>query len=537
MGVFLLLDGRRAWVHLGLAGVAVVGLGLALVGPDAFFAVFSGVIDPSMPKGADLYTNRPQVWRDASGLGAYAPLVGAGGDGFLDAYSYVKVSPRWAVARQAHSDPLQLVVEHGFPSLFLWTAASVSVFGSGIRACLVGNAAHRTVLAGYLAALSALFGFALFDFPMRIGALVLVGAIAVGVTLGLSFAERAPAPVWARRVASATAVLIGLIGWGCLAVAGTARTSAFGDYQVSFDAAFEALSAGDYDGAKGHVSVALLQRPMNQRGLLLLAKVHNRRGRTDRAIEAIELAGVVHPTYPFTWLSLAHVHRRAGEREGALDAYRRLIALNHPTEEPKAWLDEAFSYAGDFENLVGYLLLDRADRWCPAAQWLEQSGDRTDAELLYRLGAERSDSCSAELGWRMVAWGRPTEALAWISPLPSTCLSERTRGYALLKLGRDPEAAAAFEVAVKRCGGRGRTAQLGLARARLAVGDARAIASLERMLDDRDEPTIRHLLFRGYRDEGRPELAADQVIALSKQGFAYDDELEWLVLYSGQGAN
>ncbi len=533
--VFALLDGRRLLVGCALATCGVTGGALALLGPDALFALFSGVVDPSIPRGADLLSSRPQMWRDASEVLTLAPSVGVGGDGFLDAYKYIKTSPRFALASQAHSDPFQIAVEHGWLSLCLWSSAAVFVFGSGIRACLRGERSVRTTLAGYVAALATLFAFALFDFPMRIGALLLIGALAVGVTLGISYRNHAPAPRWARVMASATAVLIGLAGVGCLVLATTARKSAFGDFDVSLEAGAAALEADDFEGAERHFSTALAQRPMNQMALLQLARAFHKQEQHTRTIEVLELAGEVYPTYPFTWLNLARRHRAAGNREAALDSYRRLIALNHPSEEPKPWLDEAFSYAGDFENLVGYLLRDRADRWCPAAQWLEQSGDRKDAELLYRLGAERSDQCSAELGWRFVSWGRPEEALAWLAPLPSTCLSERTRGYALLNLGRDQQGLEAFEVALERCGGRDRRARLGLARARLAVGDQRAVAMLERLLDDRDEPTVRRLLFRAYRDGGRPRKAAEQVISLSKGGFARVEEVEWLAAYGTGG--
>ena len=533
--VFLLLDGRRALASIGLATLAVVGLALTIVGPDGLFTAFSGAVDPGMPAGADLYDDRPQVWRDASGLARFAPLFGVGGDAFSDAYKFVKVSPRFALASQAHSDPFQIAVEHGLPALFLWLGSAVFVFGAGVRGCLTGDRHTRTLLASYVGALSALFSFALFDFPMRIGALVLLAALTIGMILGLSFREHAPAPRWAQRGASLAALLVMVAGLTGLAVAGVARSSAFGAYDISILAGERAAEAGDLAGARAHYETALLQRPLSHQALLRLAQIAHRDGDADRTVEVLQLAAEVYPTYPFTWLALAQREARRGNREAALNAYARLIALNHPTEEPKAWLDEAFAYAGDFEHLVGYLLGERADRYCPAAQWLARQGDVKLGELLYRLGAERSDACAAELGWRLVAWGRPEEALAWVDALPSTCLSERTRGFALLDLNRDQDGVAAFEAAVQRCGASDRDARVGLARARLALGDDRAIPMLERLLQDRPEPSIRHMLFRGYRGAGQSDRAADQVIALAKEGVATNDELEWLTSYSAGG--
>lgn len=542
MLAFALLDERRATTVAALVGMAIVALGIAFLGPDALFALFSGVVDPSMSPSADLYDERPQLWRDAAGLGQFAPALGVGGDGFLDAYKYVKVSPQFPLASQAHSDPFQIAVEHGFAALLLWILVAVSVVGLGIRACLRAEPSVRALLAGYVGALCGLFAFALFDFPMRIGALLMIGAIVAGTTLGLSLRHHDPAPVWARRLASTTVVLLGVASTGCLALAATASTSVFGDHRASLAAGSEALvsyressSPEHLEEARRHFSAAIRQRPMNHMALLQLSRVSHAEGDAALTVRLLALAGEVYPTYPFTWLNIARRHRALGNRPEALDAYRRLIALNHPTEEPRPWLVEAFAYAGDFENLIGYLLEDRADRYCPAAQWLEQSGDRDRGELLYRLGAERSDVCATELGWRMVAWGRATEALAWLEELPPSCLGERTRGVAFLNLRRNAEAVVAFEEAVTRCRA-SRNARLGLARARLAVGDQRAIPMLENLLEDGDEPAIRHMLFRGYRDLGAADKAADQVIALSKERLATDEELEWLSLFSVGGA-
>jgi tetratricopeptide (TPR) repeat protein len=526
--VFAVLDGRGGLAIAAWGGLAATLTGLALFGPETLFSFLTRFVDPSMVRGADLYSNRPQVWHDAATLLQNAPILGVGGDGFIDAYKGVKVSPRFALASQAHCDPLQLAVEHGLPSLLVWLSGAGVVGGAAVRACRGAEPGIRTLLAGYLGVAGALAAFSLFDFPMRIGALVFVGAIVAGVLIGLSHRYRPSASPRVLSMASASVLVVTGIGFGLLGVAGWGGSSAFGEDVRSFEAATAALETGDLDTAETLFSVALRQRPMNQGALLQLARVARASGDEDAAVARLQLAARVYPTYPFTWLSLARVQRSRGNRHEALAAYRELIALNHPNEQPKPWLDEAFSYAGDFETLIGTLLLDRPDRYCPAAQWLEQSGDRDGGELLYRFGAERSVSCSASLGWRMVSWGRPDEALAWIASLPSTCLTERTRAYALLGLDRDEEALRAAERGLQRCGGGDRSARLGLARARLRVGDMRAMGMLEGLLDDGDEPTVRRLLFRGYLDLGRTELALEQALALSRQGHASPEELAWL---------
>ena len=526
--IFALLAGRSSWVTAAWGALAVALGGLALLGPETLFSVLTRFVDPSMVQGADLYSNRPQVWHDAATLLRNAPILGVGGDGFIDAYKLVKVTPRFALASQAHSDPLQLAVEHGLPSLLVWVGAAVATAVTAVRACRREEAGTRTLLAGYLGVAGALVVFSLFDFPMRIGALVFLGAIVVGVLLGLSHRHHPSAGSGSRSFGSVSIVALAGMSVGLLCVVGWGHSGSFGDDVRTSEAATIALEAGDLDAAERLFSLALHQRPMNQGALLQLARVARARGDEDAAIARLQLAAQVYPTFPFTWLSLARVERSRGNRDAALDAYRRLIELNHPTEQPKQWLDEAFAYAGDFETLIGKLLFDRSDRYCPAAQWLEQSGDRDGGELLYRFGAERSASCSASLGWRMVSWGRPEEALAWIAGLPSTCLTERTRGYALLGLGRDEEGLAASERALQRCGGGDRSARLGLARARLRVGDMRAMGMLEGLLEDGDEPTVRRLLFRGYVELGQSDRALEQVLELSKQGHASPEELDWL---------
>ena len=526
--IFFLVDGRPLLVKTAWAGVASVLAAAAFLGPDSIFEVFSQLVDPSMIQGAHPLSDRPQLWRDASALAGRAPLVGVGGDGFLDAYRNVKISPRFALASQAHNDPYQLLVEHGLPSLMLWLSCALFVVGSGVRACRSAEPRVRTLLAGYIAVVCGLLGFALFDFPMRIGALLMVGAIAVGSTLGLSYRLHASADRRLRSVASATVVLAALAGFGLLGVALTARTSAFGEDQVALDAGAAALGKGELEQAEAHFATALRQRPLNHMALLQLAQVARQRGRDARAVDLLRLASEVYPTYPFTWLSLARVERSLGNREAALDAYRRLIELNHPSEEPKPWLDEAFAYAGDFEHIFGFLLFDRSDRYCPAAHWLERSGDRRGAELLYRLGSERNAQCATEYGWRIFAWGHPEEALAWIAPLHRNCITERTRSHALLALGRNEEGLAAAEGALKYCGSADRLARICLAGARLRVGDMRAMGMLERLLSDKDEAVVRHLLFRGYVQAGRSDKAAEQAVILSKQGEATAQELDWL---------
>jgi len=529
-----LVDGRRWLVKLAWASLALLLAGVALLGPDVLFEVYTRVVDPSM-RGGDLYSNRPQVWQDASVLVWKAPWFGVGGDGFLDAYKVVKISPRFALASQAHNDPFQVVVEHGLFAGALWACCALFVVGSALRASRHLEPASRTLLAGHLAMVLSLFGFGLFDFPMRIGVLLFVGAIGVGVCLGLGHRCVPAAGARIRGVASGTVVGLALASCAFLGVAALADRSAFGDEAASRQAGVAAIADGDLDGAEAHLATALRQRPLNPPALLQLARVARSRGNEALAVDLLELAAEVYPTYPFTWLSLARVERARGDREAALDAYRRLITLNHPDSEPTPWLDEAFSYAGDFEHLIGYLLFDRADRYCPAAKWLERAGDRRGAELLYRFGAEKSAACAAALGWRLVSWGRPKEALAWTASLTSSCLTERTRSHALLSLGRHEEGLAAAERGLEQCGSDDRSARLGLARARLLVGDMRAMGMLERLLADEDEPTVRRLLFRGYRDTGRSDLAAEQVVHLSKQGLATGEELEWLRRFASGG--
>ena len=206
----------------GTLGSVAVGAGasLLLLGPQRIALWVTQQITPELYESikagyGDVLTGRGDLLRDAVALIQAAPWVGVGPGGYDNGYRMVKSTPDFTLSAHAHQELLQLAAEHGVPVALLWVGAWGLRGALGVRAAWARR--DSALLAGFLALLGNLALDSQVDFPVRIGALSVLGATAVGAVLGLSGGLRDGAGAWRRVVGSVAglaggvAVLAGLL--------------------------------------------------------------------------------------------------------------------------------------------------------------------------------------------------------------------------------------------------------------------------------------------------------------------------------------
>lgn len=114
LGAGLLSSVVRRWGWRGLTGAAAAAALAATLAPAA------------LTKAGRLNSGaRPEIWRAAVGIAGEAPWLGAGPGNFLHAFRRHPVetpdgAARWGLATPyAHSEPLQIAAETGWPGLLL----------------------------------------------------------------------------------------------------------------------------------------------------------------------------------------------------------------------------------------------------------------------------------------------------------------------------------------------------------------------------------------------------------------------------------
>ncbi|HXU70039.1 MAG TPA: tetratricopeptide repeat protein [Polyangia bacterium] len=250
------------------------------------------------------------------------------------------------------------------------------------------------------------------------------------------------------------------------------------------------LDRGDLDAAVTELSRAVELRPDHPRALYLLGVAYARRGDENEAISALERAatarrvGVDRPGFAEAWLALADVHRRRGDDDGAVDAYRAAL---------DAGVGDSAMRAEIYRGLGSVYLRQR--RYDKAVRELRKAVAATpdDAETQGLLGRAlylKGDYDTARLCLERAAQAARPDPLGLAS-----------LGDLFERLGRVDEARDAYERALKAEDADVQiAARLGLARLALAMGDAQgarveALRALER---DPSRPDILTTLGRVY---------------------------------------
>jgi small GTP-binding protein len=250
------------------------------------------------------------------------------------------------------------------------------------------------------------------------------------------------------------------------------------------------LDRGDLDSAVTELTRAVELRPDHPRAQYLLGVAYARRGDANEAIQALERAatarrvGVDRPGFAEAWLALADVHRRRGDDDSAVDAYRAAL---------DAGVGDSAMRAEIYRGLGSVYLRQR--RYDKAVRELRKAVAATpdDAETQGLLG--RALYLKGDYDTARVCLERAAQA-ARPDPLGLASL-----GDLFERLGRDAEARDAYQRALAADDADVQVAaRLGLARLSLAAGDAQAarVEALQALERDPQRPDILLTLGRVY---------------------------------------
>ncbi|MBN1337610.1 MAG: O-antigen ligase family protein [Deltaproteobacteria bacterium] len=539
--VLALLSGRRIWRWV-LAIVAVIlALVIGYLGPRTLALALTAAVSPdtlTIVEGgySDLLTGRAALWQEAGSVVRGAPLLGVGPGGFDDADQMARTLPAYAVAVHAHSDPLQIAAEHGLPVLLLWVAVLV---GLAMRALGVARrhaqAEVRLFASAFLASAAALFAASLVDFPLRIGALSVLAALQAGTLLGLGADADDPGPERARcalvRLPAVAFGLLGVaVGWRLLSA--PLEHTAWGSSSAALTRAALALeearrdpeaAATFLDRAERGYREAARRRPAERAALQALGRFLEARGDDAAALDAWMAASAVHPSLPWPWRDLARFYRRQGEHDLAEIAWARMLDCGFPPDREihDALVLEVLLGPGDPVVTARRVLPDRPEGLRAGARVLSDMGYEDEAERLLRQAAVGDDWSRFHLASFLVDRGRPAEALPLAEDPRARCWPTVITADALLALGRWNEAVVAYDLAIGRCPPNDLRSRIGLARARVGLGDVRGARSLDALVDEQPENArIRRLAIQAWRSQGRLDRVRIHLEALVNAGLA-----------------
>ncbi len=492
-----LLDRRVGLVGLCFSALAVIGL--VVVGPtEALVALSEFAVPEALDEGQDLVAGRGDVLRDAVLLIQHRPLFGVGPAGFDDAFHMVKRSPAFSYTTHAHLELLQLVAEQGWPATMAWLVGFGAIAVRAFRVAPSLSWRRRLLLAGFGGVAGALACSTMYTFPLRIGALQILGMIAVGSVLGLSGASERTS----RRFALAGLLPTGLV----LAVLTLARFAPgdawWGPSEEALEAGLRALDAGDAELADERLRLALRRRPANREALQLLTRTAVQLGDVEGAFQAARAATEVYPTLPWVWRDLARLQRRVGDFDESRDTWRRVLECALPDDQRSQVVAEALLGPGDPVAIVDRVVPDRGDVLILAGRELERVEAMEEAEQRLVRAAELDVRYAAHLAAFLLRAGRAEEALVQAERSDS-CFALEIAGNALLKLDRSQEALEHFESSMGCTDDpeRGRRLRIGLARARIETGDTRGVQTLESLLqEDPTDVQVLRLLAREARE-------------------------------------
>lgn len=526
---------RAAWAA---AGLGLTGLTAAtLAGGRDLAGRLSVLIDGPGGHG-DLWSGRTEIWADALGLVAQAPLVGVGPGGFDLASRFAKTSPRFILARHAHNEPLQAIVEWGVPAGGLWIAAAVlPLVLALVTLSRQQRGRRRTLLAAWIGTAAALLTACLVDFPLRIGALSILAAITWGVLLGIDPRPR-PAPARGLGVTVAGAGVFGLacallplrdgLAPAWIASPGAAQLAA-ADEARRQARDLHLLEMGDPTPwraeARAALRARLRARPLDAQPLLRLAQIEIDAGDPAAAVPLLDVATRIQPTLPWPWLGLARAAGAAGDAARARTAWRTGLALNLPdNDDAGPWVRRALDAGQGADHWLA-VIPERPDRLRQAAVMLARQGERGAAGALFARGTALDPRVGVAWARWLILWGEPDTALGLLAAVDDRgCPTLRVHGGALVAAGRPGEAVPWLLDARARCPADPRLDRdLGIARA--AAGDAAGRADLMAWLAAApDDHVARRALLGLLRDQSRWGEIAEHLEALDAAGVATADE-------------
>lgn len=528
---------------LAQSSKSVQRAGLVLAIPTAALVLYFGVEDSfqelTLLVDTDFYlpqsldTGRMDIYRASLPLIWSAPLIGAGAGAFSEAFKSRHLVEIGATVQQAHSDPIEAVIEYGFPAASLWFLVICYVFGHIAYRCRKKNdSASQHTTAAYLATAFGIALHSLWDFPFRVGTMAILFALALGCAWGLTLHK---SKVVSTRLALATqwvmtALAIVSVGLGGMALVQTNNSnSRYGAVDRTLEQANTAKEAGHAEDAARLYRAALRQKPFEHRALFGLALLDVERGQPEAALQVLGVASRIYSDHHYIWLNLARIERSSGRSLKAAQHYRTLLGLRSPSKESAdAWLSEALSNHPSPHTVADIILPLRPDRWCQAARVLTREHSQEAGEQMYKLAAELDPDCGYAHAAQLLQWGRPQEAMDLLSALPESCSKLRVRGFAQLALKQNSDAAATLQQANIQCS----LAPYGryqLALAKLESGDQTGLRILRQLVIDHDEVYVRRaLMFRAENSGATEEATKHLNVLLERDQIAPQDISEQL---------
>ena len=486
----LLLLGRKARIVVAILG----GMTLLMVlgyGVEPSLRVLSEFLVPdALSSEQNVYTGRGDIYGDALSVVRSAPMLGVGHGGFDDAFRALKTSTAFTDPVHAHQELIQIAGEHGVIVAMLWTFSFVTLMVVGFQAAFsLESVRRRLMLAGWLGTISALAAAAQFSFPLRIGALEVLSALACGCVLGLGQVSRREKPdtpfKWVGLVGAVSALgMLALSGW---LATGSSQTSLLGSAEKAEIQGDEALKTGDILVAQAAYALALRREPVNRAVLQKMARSYDKQGDLALATQAVEAATLIQPGSPWPWRDKARIERSLGLYDASHESYRRFLALDLPEASRQSAVQEAMRGPGDSDK-IAYKVLPphNADLLVQSARVLEDGGDTQAAEVRFKRAFDLDPRYGAAYGAALLRWKQsPARVLEILAQTPESCHALEVRAQALFKQDDFAGATQVWTQTLESCAMdnpslRARV-RIGLARCKMGQRDPEGLQTLERM--------------------------------------------------------
>lgn len=339
--------------HSVLVGSLLIALlaGVLWIGSEPLAKRLATLPDEFTKKDTDSghTSSRIGIWHATWQLVKANPIAGVGFGGYRIAIAESYDAVKWA-PQEAHNDYLELLASGGLISaaLAVWFLYS---FTGQVRQQL--GRANRFRSAACLGALGGLFGVAvhsLFDFGLQvtINALVFTSLVVIATAEISGTRVVSPSNISTKSAErrSLRLIVLALIGLACLWAtlfagrAGISRLlSAYGRYTKSLAAA----------------SVAVNWTPSDPEAHYARSAVFSEKGDHARSIQELERAVALRPRDYFLWLRLGRDRDKAGNKQGALAAFRQAVLLAPNYIQPRRRLYNLLLEMGQRDEAIAEL--------------------------------------------------------------------------------------------------------------------------------------------------------------------------------------
>ena len=440
----------------------------------------------SLSRIDDWSSERLDIWRDSLSVMMNTPFWGTGSGGFVDLYDQFKTNPRFTQTHHSHQEFIELITTYGWMVgsilIALWFYIGIHGFLS-IRS-LSDVRKKRWMVAAFCAFLS-YTAAAMIDFPLQIGANLIVFTCYAAVLLSLSSPENSKSSplLWGMKsmLICTTALLL-------------IPSEPFGNTK-------KLLQTGESIQNSNHLlrasffrhairSAPFASRPLRQYALSI------RQDNLDKAIAFAQHATTLAPSNSLTWISLAELHNLKQDYVSSLSTWKRAITLDLPDNDDAVhFLKKAIALPLDISTKINVLSFSRIDRMQDLARILYENNLFPEAQTILNSLSESDPKAQIVQAELYLKTKNPHKAWSILSKFPpQNCQIARIMAKTLLQINNSKEAIRYFRIAIDHCGAtEGLTRQLLLAR--LIQGEERAIMEASLLLRSKDKNIrIRRLL-------------------------------------------